>query len=65
MNVTEILRHRKKVRLILMSGLYHPATAAFSGKERLEALRRLNLNKAFISAGGVHRMRRRHLLAFP
>ena len=54
MNVAEILRHRQNVRLILLGGLYHPGAASFSGEEALETLRRLNLNKAFLSAGGVH-----------
>ncbi|PSJ57832.1 DeoR/GlpR family DNA-binding transcription regulator [Pseudaminobacter soli (ex Li et al. 2025)] len=57
MNVAEILCHRKNIRLIVLGGLYHPAAASFSGEEGLETLKRLNLNKAFISAGGVHETR--------
>lgn len=57
MNVAEILRHRKNVRLIMLGGLYHPAAASFSGEEGLETLKRINLNKAFISAGGLHETR--------
>lgn len=57
MNVAEILRHRANVRLILLGGLYHPEAASFSGDEALEALKRINLNKAFFSAGGVHETR--------
>lgn len=57
MNVAEILCHRKNVRLIMLGGLYHPAAASFAGEEGLETLKRINLNKAFISAGGVHETR--------
>ncbi|UVK46547.1 DeoR/GlpR family DNA-binding transcription regulator [Mesorhizobium sp. AR07] len=57
MNVAEILCHRNNIRLILLGGLYHPAAASFSGEEGLETLARINLNKAFISAGGVHETR--------
>lgn len=57
MNVAEVLRHHKNVRLILLGGLYHPGAASFSGKEGLETLKRINLNKAFFSAGGVHETR--------
>lgn len=57
MNVAEILCHRNNIRLILLGGLYHPAAASFSGEEGLETLKRINLNKAFISAGGVHETR--------
>lgn len=57
MNVAEILSHRENVRLIMLGGLYHPAAASFSGEEGLETLKRINLNKAFISAGGVHETR--------
>lgn len=54
MNVAEIVIQLKDVRLILLGGLYHPAAASFSGDEGIEVLKRVNINKAFISAGGVH-----------
>ena len=57
MNIAEALRHRQNVRLILLGGLYHPEAASFSGEEALETLKRINLNKAFLSAGGVHETR--------
>ncbi|MEP9372949.1 DeoR/GlpR family DNA-binding transcription regulator [Mesorhizobium sp. KR1-2] len=57
MNVAEILSHRENVRLIMLGGLYHPAAASFAGEEGLETLKRINLNKAFISAGGIHETR--------
>ncbi len=57
MNVAEILCHRRNTRLIMLGGLYHPEAASFSGEAGLEALKRINLNKAFISAGGMHETR--------
>lgn len=57
LNVAEILSRRQNTRLILLGGLFHPAAASFSGEPALEQLRRLSINKAFISAGGVHETR--------
>ena len=41
-------------RLILLGGIFHPEAASFSGDAALEQLQRISINKAFISAGGVH-----------
>jgi DeoR family deoxyribose operon repressor len=57
LNVADILSRRQNTRLILLGGLFHPAAASFSGETALEQLRRLSINKAFISAGGVHETR--------
>lgn len=57
LNVADILSRRQDTRLILLGGLFHPAAASFSGETALEQLRRLSINKAFISAGGVHETR--------
>jgi DeoR family deoxyribose operon repressor len=53
LNVAEILSRRQNTRLILLGGLFHPAAASFSGEPALAELKRININKAFISAGGV------------
>ena len=57
LNVAEILSRRQNTRLILLGGLFHPAAASFSGDTALEQLQRISINKAFISAGGVHETR--------
>ena len=57
LNVADILSRRPNTRLILLGGLFHPAAASFSGEAALEELKRININKAFISAGGVHERR--------
>lgn len=57
LNVAEILSRRQNTRLILLGGLFHPAAASFSGETALEQLQRISINKAFISAGGVHETR--------
>jgi DeoR family transcriptional regulator, deoxyribose operon repressor len=40
--------------VMLMGGLYHPSSQSFSSDDGLSYLRRVGVNKAFISAGGVH-----------
>jgi DeoR family deoxyribose operon repressor len=57
LNVAEILSRRQNTRLIVLGGLFHPAAASFSGEAALEELKRVNINKAFISAGGVDEIR--------
>jgi DeoR family deoxyribose operon repressor len=57
LNVAEILSRRETTRLILLGGLFHPAAASFSGDAAIAELKRLNINKAFISAGGVDETR--------
>ncbi len=54
LNIADILSMRDDVRLIVLGGLFHRSAASFSGEEGIEALKKLNINKAFISAGGVH-----------
>jgi DeoR family deoxyribose operon repressor len=57
MNVAEIVCKKPGVRVILLGGLYHGSSASFSSPEALETLGRMGINKAFISAGGIHRDR--------
>lgn len=54
LNVAEILAPREDVRLIVLGGMFHRSAASFSGEESIETLKKLIINKAFISAGGVH-----------
>ena len=54
LNIAEILSAREDVRLIVLGGVFHPSAASFSGEEGIETLKKLTINKAFISAGGVH-----------
>lgn len=53
LNVAEILSRREHTRLIMLGGLFHPGAASFSGAQALQELKQLNINKAFMSAGGV------------
>ena len=54
MNVASILARMPAVRWVITGGVYHDATASFSGDHGPALLRTVRLNKAFISAGGVH-----------
>jgi DeoR family deoxyribose operon repressor len=53
LNVAEILRRKSNVRMILLGGVYVPSSDSFSGEDSIDVLRRMGINKAFISAGGV------------
>ncbi|MGN6669548.1 MAG: DeoR/GlpR family DNA-binding transcription regulator [Trinickia sp.] len=53
LNIAEILRRMSNVRMILLGGVYVPSSDSFTGDESLEMLRRMGINKAFISAGGI------------
>ncbi len=53
LNIAQILRRMPNVRMILLGGVYVPSSDSFSGEESLEMLRRMGINKAFISAGGI------------
>src|SRR6201989_603608 len=57
MNVAAIVTRRPATQVMLMGGLYHPSSQSFSSDEGLSYLRKLGINKAFISAGGVHPVR--------
>ncbi|WP_235913925.1 DeoR/GlpR family DNA-binding transcription regulator [Teichococcus coralli] len=54
LNIATLASCRPNTQLVLLGGLFHPASATFASEEALHALRRLRINKAFISAGGVH-----------
>ena len=57
MNVAAIVTRRPATQVMLMGGLYHTSSQSFSSAEGLTYLRKLGINKAFISAGGVHPVR--------
>jgi DeoR family deoxyribose operon repressor len=54
MNIATVLAKNAGVRWLIAGGLYNQPTASFSGDHGPGLLRTLRLNKAFISAGGVH-----------
>jgi DeoR family transcriptional regulator, deoxyribose operon repressor len=53
-NIADIVSRLEGVNLILLGGVYHRSSASFEGVEALETLSRIGINKAFLSAGGVH-----------
>jgi len=53
LNIADLLCRRPDTQLVLLGGLYYPASASFYGDATLEQLRKIGLSKAFISAGGV------------
>jgi DeoR family deoxyribose operon repressor len=57
LNVAERLTRKPNIRLVMLGGLYHPASASFSGSSGLETLDSLVFNVAFLSAAGVDSQR--------
>lgn len=55
LNIAVPLANRPNVRLIMLGGLYNASSASFAVDDGLATLERVGINKAFISAGGVHR----------
>ncbi|RUT28365.1 DeoR/GlpR transcriptional regulator [Arsenicitalea aurantiaca] len=55
LNIAAIVSRIPGVRLVMIGGIFHGASASFSGPEGLRVIEGVRLNKAFISAGGVHR----------
>jgi DeoR family deoxyribose operon repressor len=54
MNVAAILARMPTIRWMLIGGHYHTSTASFSGAQGPAMLKDIRVNKAFVSAGGVH-----------
>jgi DeoR family transcriptional regulator, deoxyribose operon repressor len=54
LNVASILARRPNTQLMVLGGLYHAPAATFYSEEGVQYLRRLGVDKAFISAAGVH-----------
>jgi DeoR family deoxyribose operon repressor len=57
MNIAERLASAPNIRMILLGGLYHPESASFSGPQGLDALDRVGINTAFLSAAGFDPVR--------
>jgi len=53
MNVAERLSRRPNVTIIMLGGVYHPASASFSGTHDFDILNSVGINAAFLSAAGV------------
>lgn len=53
LNVAERLARKPNVTMILLGGVYHPASATFFGPEALQTLGMLGINVALFSAAGL------------
>ena len=53
MNVAERLTRRANVTTIMLGGVYHPASASFSGTHDFDILNSVGINAAFLSAAGI------------
>ena len=57
LNIADILCKKPNVRVVLLGGLYHPASATFASDEAMRTLNKLRISKAFLTAGGIHPVR--------
>ncbi|MBB3331348.1 DeoR family deoxyribose operon repressor [Halomonas campaniensis] len=55
LNVANAVSALPEVRLVLLGGLYHASSHSFDDEGVHEAVQRLGINRAFLSAAGVHR----------
>ena len=53
LNIADRLALKPHLRLIMLGGFYHPASASFSGTAALELLDQVGINTAFFSAAGL------------
>jgi DeoR family transcriptional regulator, deoxyribose operon repressor len=53
LNMADRLTRKPNVTMIMLGGLYHPASASFSGDHNLGLIEDMGINVAFISAAGV------------
>lgn len=56
-NVAEILCKKPGLRVIMLGGMYHASSASFADSHSVQAILKLNINTAFMSAGGVNTSR--------
>lgn len=54
LNVANAASRLARAQLFLLGGLFHPASVTFLSEEALRSLQHLGINKAFMSAGGLH-----------
>jgi DeoR family deoxyribose operon repressor len=57
LNIADKLTRKPNVTILMLGGLYHPASASFSGNYDLDILSRFGINVAFLSAAGVDAQR--------
>ncbi len=54
MNIAEIVCKKPNLKVVVLGGMYYPSSASFGSHEAVEMLRKIGINKAFLSAGGIH-----------
>ncbi len=54
LNVAASVSRMPQAQLFLLGGLFHPASATFFSEDAMRSLQQIGVNKAFLSAGGVH-----------
>jgi DeoR family transcriptional regulator, deoxyribose operon repressor len=57
LNIAAAASQLSAAGLFLLGGVFHPSSATFSSDEALRSLQRLGINKAFLSASGLHETR--------
>ncbi len=57
LNIANLAARLPKVKLILLGGIYYANTMVFKSDPGLTMLEQVAINKAFVSAGGIHAQR--------
>jgi len=57
LNVANVVSELPGVRLILLGGVYQASSRSFASDATADAIRRLGINTAFLSAAGVHQQK--------
>jgi len=56
LNIANAASRMTQAQLFLLGGLFHSSSATFYTEDALRSLKSLGINKAFLSAGGLHQV---------
>lgn len=57
LNIAVSASQLPNIQLLMLGGIFHAASATFLSEETLRTVGRIGINKAFLSAGGLHESR--------
>ncbi len=54
LNIASAVCRMPRAQIVLLGGVFHPPSATFCSEEAIMSFQRIGINKAFLSAGGLH-----------
>ena len=54
LNIADAVCRMSRAQIVLLGGVFHRPSATFFSEEAMLSLQRIGINKAFLSAGGLH-----------